>query len=236
MRKSITIYQYSTVSVIILIIIQLIGCAAPINQALVDPSVKQQLTQEILDLDKLDQQYRWQIIFGETDVKIIDSLLKLPSSQMLKNYKKPTSPDYPLPRHIYDSITTLQSNLDNIVREKILYIYKKYGWPGRNLVSPKATGIATLALIHFPDPIKKRLYPKLKKEYKNGHIQGKDLALMYDKLLLSQQKPLLYGMFMHYDSVSRTSLPPEIRNIEQTNNARKALGLEPLSKYRISQK
>lgn len=208
------------------------ACTPHINQARVDPAVKEQLTAEILEMDRKDQQYRWQLIFGETDLAVVDSLSKLPTAQYAKHIKKRGAPDSKLSPAQYDTIQYAQDSLDAANQARILEIYRTYGWPGKELVG-KGAGLVTIMTLHFPDSLKLALYPKLKKEYKRGHISGSAVAHMYDRYLLEQRQPLLYGMFKHYDSATKATVPPMISDIKQTNKARKKLGLPPLEQYRL---
>lgn len=218
---------------VILLIPLLISCSHRINQATISPSVKSQLSEEVRLMDQKDQLYRWKIIFGELDDALADSLSKLPTEQKIKHIKKAGSPEYKLSKRQYDSLVQLQKNLDAANQVRIIQIYETYGWPGSNLIGKEA-GLVGVMMLHFPVPLKLSLYPKLKREYKGGNINGTSVARMYDKYLLEVKKPLLYGMFDHYDSTTKATLPPMIKNIKKTNRARRKLGLPPLEKYRIS--
>lgn len=208
------------------------ACAPYPKQAQIDPAIKEQLTAEILEMDKKDQLYRWQLLFGEPDLAVVDSLLKLPTAQYVKHLKKRGAPGNKLTDAQYDSIQQFQDSLDNANQDRILQIYHAYGWPGKELVG-KAAPYVTIMMLHFPDSLMVALYPKLKKEYKRGNISGSAVAHMYDKHLLLNNQPLFYGMFTQFDSTSKADLPPMIRDVKKTNKARKKLGLPPLEKYRM---
>lgn len=212
------------------------SCAPYIKQAQVDPAVKSRLTAEILDMDKKDQLYRWVLLFGETDLAIVDSLSQLPTEQKIKHIKKRGAPGNKFNDSQYDAIKKLQDSLDGANRDRILQIYQAYGWPGKELVGVKAAGLIGTLMLHFPDSLMVNLYPKLIKEYKRGNISGSNVAHMWDKHLLLNKKPLLYGMFKHVDTVTKATLPPMIRDIRKTNKARKKLGLPPLEQYRLAGK
>jgi|GEM_PF-5901936 len=211
----------------------LVSCSRHLNQAKVEPSIKIKLTEEILEMDKKDQLFRWQLLFGETDLALVDSLSKLPTAEKVKHIKKKGAPENKLTDRDYDEIQRMQDSIDQANRKRILQVYKTYGWPGKTLVG-KAAPYVTIMSLHFPDSLMVALYPKLKKEYKRGNISGSAVAQMYDKHLLLNKQPLLYGMFQHYDSASKKNLPPMIKNITETNKARKKLGLPPLEKYRLN--
>jgi len=209
------------------------ACTPYVKQAQVDTTVKSQLTAEILEMDKKDQQYRWQLVFGETDLAVVDSLSKLPTAEKVKHFKKRGAPNNKLTEAQYDAIQRAQDSLDKANQDRILEIYRTYGWPGKELVG-RGAGLVSIMMLHFPDSLKLALYPQLKKEYKRGHIAGSAVATMYDRYLLEQNQPLLYGMYKHFDSASKKDLPPMISDIEQTNKARKKLGLPPLEQYRLA--
>lgn len=210
------------------------ACTSHVKQAQVDPAVKSRLTAEILEMDKKDQLYRWQLLFGEPDLAIVDSLSKLSPAQYVKHLKKKGTPAYGLTDSQYNSIQRLQDSLDKANQDRILQIYHTYGWPGKELVGSKASGVVGILMLHFPDSLMVALYPKLKKEYKRGNVSGSNLAHMWDKHLLLNRQPLLYGMFKHTDTATKTILPPMIRDIQKTNKARKKLALPPLEQYRLA--
>ena len=76
-----------------------LACTPHIKQAQVDSNVKEQLTAEILEMDRKDQQYRWQLVFGETDMAIVDSLSKLPIAEKVKHFKKKVRQTTSWPMH-----------------------------------------------------------------------------------------------------------------------------------------
>ncbi len=199
-----------------------------LEQHSIDSITKSRLTAEILQMGKLDQQYRWEIMFGEADAAKVDSLLKLPDSTMKKILDRFGTKDYTLSRIQSDSIVRLQNINDSINRKRVLEIFKQYGWPGYNLVGGEATGVTNAILLHLPSYLMLELYPQLKKEVKKGNIHPSAVATMYDKYLQGIAKPQLYGMFRNNDGS-----PPKIKSIKTTNRARKKLGMPPLEKYQI---
>lgn len=207
------------------------ACSRHYTQANIDSATKVRLTEEILEMDKKDQQFRWQLLFGETDLAIVDSLSKLPTSEKVKHIRKKGALGSKLTDSHYDDIQRTQDSIDQVNQGRILQIYQTYGWPGNKLVG-KAAPFVTIMMLHFPDSLMVALYPKLKKEYKRGNVSGSAIAHMYDKHLLLNKKPLLFGMFEHYDSASKKTLPPMVENIKKTNKARKKLGLPALEKFR----
>jgi hypothetical protein len=217
-----------TKSYLFLIPVVALSCVhRTIPQASLPPVVRERIKNEILDMQAKDQAYRWQIMFGELDNQKIDSILKLSPEEQVKNIKLGKS-NYPLSPKQRDSLLDVQGKLDSINDDRILAIYKEYGWPGKNLVGTRAAGVVDIITLHFPDSIQLRLIHSLRKEYKRGNIEGASIARLYDKYQMDNNSDLLYGMFTK-DTLGKSL--PVIKDITRTNKARKALGLPPLTEY-----
>lgn len=193
----------------------------PYNQDLVHQSVKDSIRNELDIMDQRDQQFRWQIMFGELNSNRLDSLQKLPDSIKIKIFRKMHTPAYGLTVVQFDSLNALQDALDKKNQQSICEIFEKYGWPGKKLVGNKAF-IPSIMMLHFPDSIKLKLYPQLIQEIRRGNIDAESVARMYDKYLIEKGRPQLYGTF--------EGSAHAVKNLNETNKARRRLGLNELKK------
>jgi hypothetical protein len=156
-KKASLLIVFSWFSVITLIAQSLI------SQESININIKNKLKEEIIQMGKKDQQYRWQLMFGEKDEAKIDSLLKLPDSTKFNIIGRMGTKNYGLSKSQYDSILAMQSENDSNNIKRLIEIFEQYGWPGYKLVGGEATGITSTILLHMPPHFQLELYPKLKK-------------------------------------------------------------------------
>jgi len=239
LRKNIKVISKSMNQKLLIIIFFLSFASTPIfgqsrlSQTLVDSLTKSRLSSELLQMGKLDQQHRFQLMFGELDIEKVDSLLKLPDSIQMEIFKRMGTSNYGLKRKEYDSLWQIQNSNDYANQKRILEIFGQYGWPGDKLIAQEAVWVPNTILLHLPDSIMLIMYSKLKREIKKANIKPSTVATMYDKYLQGIGKPQLYGMFANSDTDGKRY--PLIKNIKITNKARKKLGMMPLENYKIVQ-
>ncbi|MCL1059146.1 hypothetical protein L2729_14290 [Shewanella gelidimarina] len=87
----------------------------------------------------------------------------------------------------------LQIDESNTIRLKA--IVKEYSWVTKDLVGTEGLGAAFLIIQHSPDvTFKEQMLPHLKKSYLNDEgITGQQVALLTDRVLISQGNKQIYG-------------------------------------------
>ena len=80
----------------------------------------------------------------------------------------------------------LTAELKQIIHEK--------GWPTISLVGLRASQDAALILMHSPDhDFQRQLIPELQQLAEDEKIVGSDIAILVDKVLVSEGKPQRFG-------------------------------------------
>ncbi|MCM3902524.1 MAG: hypothetical protein ND866_12525, partial [Pyrinomonadaceae bacterium] len=72
-------------------------------------------------------------------------------------------------------------------------IIGRYGWPGPELVGRDGTEAAFLLVQHADFTFQKEALPLVKKAYKCGKLSGQSYALLFDRVLVGEGKPQVYG-------------------------------------------
>jgi len=94
-----------------------------------------------------------------------------------------------------DSLGKQQRDADAALTLQLKEIVATRGWPTFRLVGVDGSGQAMLILNHSADQAWQcKMLPQLEKFAENGEIDGSDLAMFVDKILISAGKPQRYGM------------------------------------------
>jgi hypothetical protein len=85
-----------------------------------------------------------------------------------------------------------QTDLGNTTRLK--EIIRQHGYPNRSLVGTKGVEAAFLLVQHSPDlSFQKEYLPVLASQAGAGEVSKQDVALLTDRILVSEDKPQRYG-------------------------------------------
>ncbi len=199
---------------------------------------KQLLKLRLQHLFEKDQQFRSYSSYGTTDDSEIQRLKKLSLREqfaaMAKNRKK-------LSFEIKQLLQKLQRKNDRENLNEFIALVKKYGYP-----SPERVGTdfdrCLVLLLHPPvakDQIENhtaKMCQLLKPEVLAGRMKPRSYAMFVDnmrgKIL---RKPQLYGTNKSFNPKTGKIEPPLIRDIAETNQARREIGLPILEdgEYRI---
>ncbi len=184
---------------------------------------KELLKAQLQSMLKNDQKYRLLISYGTLRQETIDSIKNLSNDEQMKykmgNKKK-------LAKNVSDSLWTIQNNIDleNILALENIVI--KYGWPSDNRLGEKIS--AEVFLFHTPTTNVEALETLLLKEVKDKRMDPKLYGMFVDNMRLKHGKSQLYGTNIEFSSELMKEMPPTVDNIENTNNARREIGLNPL--------
>jgi hypothetical protein len=124
-----------------------------------------------------------------------------------------------------------QRAIDAANLQRLEEIIKEHGWPGESRVGSPASLAAFLILQHA-DPVTQEKYlPLLREAAAKKEIAGSSLAMLEDRVLMTQNKKQTYGSQL---KVVKETGKMEVWPIEDEENVdarRASVGLEPLADY-----
>jgi hypothetical protein len=120
--------------------------------------------------------------------------------------------------------------VDKKLTAELKEIVQTHGWPTIRLVGKEASESAALILNHSPDhDFQREWIPKLQKLADQDKIVGADLALIIDKVLLSEGKPQLFGNVFRFEGNFMIMQPVQDR--EHLDDRRARYLLPPIKEY-----
>ena len=120
---------------------------------------------------------------------------------------------------------------DSINLLQVRAILDKWGWLGANKIG--TSGMETLfAVIQHSDLATQEQYlPLMREAVKAGNAEWSNLALLEDRVLISQGKKQLYGSQLSRDPKTGEKYVSPLANPDQVDKRRAGMGLEPLADY-----
>lgn len=112
--------------------------------------------------------------------------------------------------------------------ERMKAIVAAYGWPGKSLVGMAGSDAAWLLVQHADhDPaFQKHCLQLLKRAVEQGEAEPRHTAYLTDRVLVAEGKPQVYGT--QFRDITE---PFPIEDIDQVDERRAQVGLEPLAQY-----
>ncbi len=121
--------------------------------------------------------------------------------------------------------------IDSANTERMKIILRIHGWPGKSMVGEEGETAAFLLVQHAnrdPD-FQKQALPLIREAYKVGETSGEHLALLTDRVLVSDGKMQLYGS--QAEIVDGKIIVKPIEDESNLNKRRAELGLQPMDEY-----
>jgi len=112
-------------------------------------------------------------------------------------------------------------------------IYKKYGYPGKNLVGEQGAHFYWLMVQHcdkHPD-FQQKILVAMKKQVDKGNATAIDYAYLTDRVALNTGKKQLYGTQLTYNTKICQAYPRPVDDSVNLNSRRKAIKLPPIEQY-----
>ena len=107
----------------------------------------------------------------------------------------------------------------------------KYGWPGKSFVGRRGNQTVFLVIQHADSATQARYLPMMKRSVELGESELSDLALLQDRVLMSQGKKQIYGsQVVRNNATGNWELYP-IEDEEHLNERRAKAGLETIEEY-----
>ncbi len=120
---------------------------------------------------------------------------------------------------------------DSINEIEVINIIDKYGWLGANSVGDLANQALWLVIQHAPIEIQEKYLSFLKVSVEKGESEGRYLAFLEDRVLMRNGEKQIYGSQSSFNKESGKFHIYPISNVENVNERRKKIGLEPIEEY-----
>jgi hypothetical protein len=120
---------------------------------------------------------------------------------------------------------------DSINLIKVKSILDKYGWVGEDIVGEEGNSTLFLVIQHSDQVTQEKYLPMMREAVKNGKAQGSDLALLEDRVALSQGKRQIYGSQIGRDPETQFYYVSQLEDPDNVDKRRAEVGLGPLSEY-----
>jgi len=129
---------------------------------------------------------------------------------------------------IFPVLAMEEKNLEDN-QQKLLELLELYGWPTASAVTEYAAAGAALIINHSSYELRSKYFPMLKEAFERGEAQPLRFAKMQDRLLVEEGKEQLYGTQIRFEHLDKVPFP--IKDPEQVDKRRAAIGLGPLQPY-----
>jgi len=199
------------------------------------PPTKKQLVAlqaALVEMDRTDQLHRTAVSWGTTDPKELARLEALDDAAHLEEAKRRWREGVRLPKEVERQLMARQRVLDQANFEQLIRWVKAYGYPDPERLGIEAPSPVAV-LIHADNEWFAPVKQLLREEARQGRMNAKEFAAVSDRKAQHAGQRQLYGTCRRFDPKTNQVLPPEIEDIEQSNRARKEIGLPPLEEYRI---
>ena len=143
-----------------------------------------------------------------------------------------------IPQGKYKELSPQQweSFKDSVFRthqKRLAEIFKKYGFPGYNLVGKEGSGHFWLMVQHSDhDPeFQQRVLEKMKIEVDKENAEASNYGLLVDRVNLNNGRPQIYGTQVTYNTEICQAYPKNLADSATVNERRKSIGLPPIEEY-----
>jgi hypothetical protein len=130
-----------------------------------------------------------------------------------------------------DEIQREMEETDQALTNELKELVEKFGWPTFEVAGYAGSEAALLILSHSPDhDYQRKMLPELSQMAEEGRIMGEKLALIIDKLLISEGKPQRFGTQFSFRD-GKLEMDP-VEDLEHLEELRSKYALMPLEEYR----
>ncbi len=111
-------------------------------------------------------------------------------------------------------------------------IVEEYGWPKRSDVGSEIAPTAFLIVQHTLElENMKKYYSYLKEAVEQNEAGKNELALLTDRINISEGKKQVYGSQISYDSIKKVYFVGNVIDPENLNKRRAEVGMQPIEDY-----
>ncbi len=162
------------------------------------------------------------LMYGELDEKKLAAYRQMDDAAKFRRMSDVRSGKSGISQLQKDSLWRLQAVIDSSNFVKLMGIIDRFGFPNKYIEPYKVSTI----LLHASPSVKTDTFFRfLMAEVADGNLPGIEYARIYDNYRYGQHlAPLYYAD----EVVGKDGKPADPQNMEETNKARKAIGLKPL--------
>lgn len=115
--------------------------------------------------------------------------------------------------------------------EQVTTILEKYGWLGPETIGEKGNSALFLVIQHADSKTQSRYLPVMQAAYKKGHAKGSQLALLIDRVALSNGQKQVYGSQVMQDPKTNKYKLSALEDPDHVDERRAKMGLGPIADY-----
>ena len=139
-------------------------------------------------------------------------------------------------QHAFDSpevqaLLQEQSRADAENLARLREIISEHGWPGQSLVGRDGATAAFLILQHADHESQIEYFPLVEAAVDAGEFERRHFALLQDRVLVSEDKPQIYGTQLYWDDATGGWELFPIEDEENVDARRQEVGMMPLAEY-----
>jgi hypothetical protein len=217
-------------SVILLVASGAVSVVSSHSEPDCDPVTYREVMDEIM---RTDQRYRSAISWGTIDPDELAKLESLSDDEQMKVMLQRRREGKTLTPEQEKELWDKQIAIDRANTKLLMEWVQACGWPSEEMLG-EGTPSMTPVLIHMQMEDAQWVLPVLRAEVLAGRMPPRPYASIYDRKQQHEGKPQLYGMMQAYSVETKSVLAPAIHDLEATNEARKAIGMDPIEEYRIT--
>lgn len=110
-------------------------------------------------------------------------------------------------------------------------IVSEHGWPNQSVVGSEAAVGAFLILQHADHSTQVEYLPMVRAAVEAGELDDWTLAMLQDRILVSEGKAQIYGTQLYLDEATNEYELYPIEEEAHVDARRERMGLEPLAEY-----
>jgi hypothetical protein len=115
--------------------------------------------------------------------------------------------------------------------EKVERILEKHGWLGPETVGEKGNSALFLVIQHADSKTQNKYLPIMQAAYEKGNAKGSQLALLIDRVALSNGQKQVYGSQVAQDPKTNKYKLSAMEDPDHVDERRAKMGLGPLAEY-----
>ncbi|MBS1683502.1 MAG: hypothetical protein JSS76_02035 [Bacteroidetes bacterium] len=132
---------------------------------------------------------------------------------------------------VVKALWDLKNRINSENQKQLEELIAAKGWPRISQVGERAATGAFLIIQHADTDKQKKYIPVLEKLCKESEASLSDYALMYDRILIHEQKPQKYGSQVKYNEQTEKYELYPLLDENKVDEWRKDVGLRPLAEY-----
>ena len=211
----------------------LLAAAPSYAQTDPDQATQERLRVELREMLAADKRVRHMAAFGTFSPCEADSIAASLSGLEVEDYiprYQALKAEGRLSAAEREVLLAMQVRTDESNVARLREIVAEYGWPDSSRIGGE--GNPFIFLLHTPPDTLDAMLPILLRETEAGRMPPTDYARAADKQRKIRGQLQLYGTGDEFDPTTGTIGPSRVASIEETNAARRAIGLPPLDEYK----